>query len=98
LYNSANGQVSAWNVNGAAVTGTIAYANAQSTTQAFTLVSTKTDFNNDGLADFLWHNPTPTGIFSVWFMNGTTRLGVGQFLPFTATDPVWRVVGSANVW
>ena len=41
---------------------------------------------------------TPTGVFSVWFMNGTTRLGVGQFQPFTATDPVWKVVGSANVW
>jgi len=98
LYNSATGQVSAWDVATANVNGTIAYVNAQSTTQAFTLVSTKTDFNNDGFADFLWHNPTPTGVFSVWFMNGTARLGVGQFLPFTATDPVWKVVGSANVW
>ena len=97
-YNSATGQVSAWDVNGSTVGGTITYPNTQSTTQAFTLVSTKTDFNDDGLPDFLWHNPTPTGVFSVWFMNGTTRTGVGQFLPFTATDPVWKVVGSANVW
>ncbi len=64
---------------------TINYADLQDTTNAFNLVSTRTDFNDDGLADFLWHNPTPTGVFSVWFMNGTTRLGVGQFLPFTAT-------------
>jgi hypothetical protein len=98
LYNSATGQVAAWDVTGATVTGTINYADTQSTTQAFNLVSTKTDFNDDGFADFLWHNPTPTGVFSVWFMNGTTRLGVGQFQPFTATDPVWKVVGSANVW
>ena len=98
LYDSTTGQLSAWDVSGATVGGTIAYPDAQSTAQAFTLVSTKTDFNNDGLPDLLWHNPTPTGIFSVWFMNGTTRLGTGGFLPFTATDPVWKVVGSANVW
>jgi len=98
LYNSATGQVQAWNVTGATVAGTFTYGSTQSTTPAFNLVSTKTDFNNDGFADFLWHNPTPTGIFSVWFMNGTLRLGTGVFQPFTNTDPVWRVVGSANVW
>ncbi|HQZ17074.1 MAG TPA: VCBS repeat-containing protein, partial [Vicinamibacteria bacterium] len=98
LYNSATGQIQAWDVTGASVTGTITYPNTQSTTQAYNLVSTRTDFNNDGLPDLLWHNPTPTGVFSVWFMNGITRLGTGAFLPFTATDPVWRVVGSANIW
>ena len=65
---------------------------------AYKLVSAKTDFNNDGLADILWHNPTPTGAFSVWFMNGLTRLGTGSFTPFSATDPVRLVVGSANIW
>ncbi|MBX7184852.1 MAG: hypothetical protein K1Y01_06870 [Vicinamibacteria bacterium] len=98
LYNSATGQIQAWDVSGSTVTGTITYPTSQSTAQAFTLVSTKTDFNDDGRPDLLWHNPTPTGVFSVWFMTGTTRDAVGQFLPFTATDPVWRVVGSANVW
>jgi len=98
IYNSVSGQITAWSLSGSIWLSTVWYPNLQNTTQAFTLVSTKTDFNNDGLADFLWHNPTPTGIFSVWFMNGTARLGVGQFLPFTATDPVWKVVGSANVW
>jgi len=80
------------------VGATITYPNLQSTTQAYSLVSTRTDFNTDGLPDLLWHNPTPTGVFSVWFMNGTFRNGVGIFSPFTATDPVWKVVGSANVW
>jgi hypothetical protein len=80
------------------VSNTITYPNLQSTAQEFSLVSTKTDFNDDGASDFLWHNPTPTGVFSVWFMNGTNRLGIGQFQPFTATDPVWKVVGSANIW
>ena len=98
LYNSATGQIQAWNVAGVAVTGTINYPDAQVTNPAYTLVSTRTDFNNDGLPDLLWHNPTPTGIFSVWFMNGTTKNGAGSFLPFTATDPVWKVVGSANIW
>jgi hypothetical protein len=98
LYNSATGEVQAWDIAGANVTATIPYANSQSVAQSYTLVSTKTDFNDDGLADFLWHNATPTGVFSVWFMDGTTRLGSGSFSPFTATDPVWRVVGSANLW
>jgi Calx-beta domain/FG-GAP-like repeat len=98
LYNSATGQITAWDVVGNAVSSTITYPETQSTTQAYSLVSTRTDFNDDGKPDLLWHNPTPTGVFSVWFMNGTTRTGVGQFLPFTATDPVWKVVGSANVW
>ncbi|HRB11603.1 MAG TPA: Calx-beta domain-containing protein, partial [Vicinamibacteria bacterium] len=98
LYDSATGQVVAWDVNGAVVTGTIPYTATQSTSQAYKLVGTKTDFNIDGKADFLWHNPTPTGIFSVWFMIGTAYLGTGQFVPFTATDPVWLVVGSVNLW
>ncbi|MBX7187700.1 MAG: hypothetical protein K1Y01_21340 [Vicinamibacteria bacterium] len=98
VYDSATGQVRAWDLTGATVTGTTFYANTQAVSPVYNLVSTKTDFNSDGLADFLWHNPTPTGIFSVWFMNGTTRTGVGVFQPFTATDPVWKVVGSANIW
>ncbi|MBX7187702.1 MAG: matrixin family metalloprotease [Vicinamibacteria bacterium] len=98
LYNSATGQVTAWDVTGATVGATITYPILQSTALAYSLVSTRTDFNNDGLPDLLWHNPTPTGVFSVWFMNGTARTGTGVFSPFTATDPVWKVVGSANVW
>ena len=97
-YDSATGQVSAWEVSGATVGATINYPDAQVTSPAYNLVSTRTDLNNDGLPDLLWHNPSPTGIFSVWFMNGTTRTGVGVFQPFTATDPVWRLVGSTNIW
>ncbi|MBX7185211.1 MAG: proprotein convertase P-domain-containing protein [Vicinamibacteria bacterium] len=98
LYNSSTGQLQSWNVTGPTLSGTATYANTQATSPAFNLVSTKTDFNNDGLADLLWHNPTPTGTFSVWFMNGMTRLGTGTFTPYSNTDPVWRIVGSANVW
>jgi hypothetical protein len=98
LYDSATGRVTAWILTGAQVTNTIAFPDRQVTSPAYTLVSTRTDFNDDGLPDFLWHNPTPTGIFSVWFMNGTVKLGTGVFQPFTATDPVWRVVGSANIF
>jgi uncharacterized delta-60 repeat protein len=98
LFNSATGQIQAWNVSGATVASTINYPDTQVTSPAYNLVSTKTDFNNDGLKDLLWHNPTPTGVFSVWFMNGTTRIGTGVFQPFSATDPVWKVVGSANLW
>jgi hypothetical protein len=98
LYNASTGQIRSWNISGANVTGTFTYANTQVTDPVYDLVSATTDFNNDGLADILWHNPTPTGVFSVWLMNGTTRLGTAVFEPFTATDPVWKVVGSANIW
>jgi hypothetical protein len=98
LYNSSTGQILWWNVTGPTRTSGAFYPDAQSTSVAYTLVSAKTDFNNDGLPDILWHNPTPTGVFSVWFMNGTTKLGTGVFVPYTATDPVWRVVGAANIW
>ncbi|MBX7185677.1 MAG: hypothetical protein K1Y01_11080 [Vicinamibacteria bacterium] len=98
LYNPATGQILYWNVTGPTRTNGALYANTQDTSVAYKLVSAKTDFNNDGLADILWHNPTPTGAFSVWFMNGLTRLGTGSFTPFSATDPVWLVVGSANIW
>ncbi|MBP6703469.1 MAG: hypothetical protein KBH14_09570 [Vicinamibacteria bacterium] len=98
LYDSATGVITAWILTGAQVTNTITFPDRQATSPAYTLVSTRTDFNNDGFADFLWHNPTPTGIFSVWFMNGMLKLGTGVFEPFTATDPVWRVVGSGNIF
>jgi hypothetical protein len=70
LFNSATGQIQAWNVSGATVASTINYPNAQVTSPAYNLV----------------------------FMNGTTRIGTGVFQPFSATDPVWKVVGSANLW
>jgi hypothetical protein len=98
FYNASTGEIQSWTVTGQSVTSMVTYPNTQSTSSAFNLVSARTDFNNDGLADLLWHNPTPTGAFSVWFMNGTTRLGTGTFTPFSSTDPVWRLVGSANVW
>ena len=34
------------------------------------------DFNDDGLSDILWQNPT-TGQASIWEMNGNTRIGGG---------------------
>ena len=47
------------------------------------------------ISKFFTGNPTDR---SVWFMIGTAYLGTGQFVPFTATDPVWLVVGSVNLW
>ncbi len=98
LYNSSTGAIEAWKLSGATRTGTLAYAAPQTTPDQFRLVSARADFNADGKPDFLWHN-TVTGFFMTWSMDGTTRLGVGQFAsPFDRTDPTWRLVGAATLW
>jgi hypothetical protein len=98
LYNSTTGGIQAWKLSGANVTATLTYPNTQTTPEQFKLVSARADFNADGKPDFLWHNTT-TGYFVTWFMNGTTRLGVGDFAaPFNRTDPTWRLVGAATLW
>ncbi|MBX7186275.1 MAG: VCBS repeat-containing protein [Vicinamibacteria bacterium] len=96
--NQSTGLMQVWYVNGAQVTSTAVYPNLQSMSPSvWTLVSLRADFNKDGRKDILWHNPT-SGVFNAWYMNGLARTGEGQFLPYSTTDPVWRVVGAANIW
>jgi len=74
--NTATGNVSVWEMNGAAVQGGVGY----SLDLNWTLASSKSDFNGDGKSDLLWQN-TATGNVSVWEMNGAAiQNGVGYSL------------------
>jgi hypothetical protein len=52
------------------------------------------DFDQDGLADLLWHNGT-TGVTDVWYMNNTVRQGQATFSSSlnTPDSSGWRMVG-----
>jgi FG-GAP-like repeat len=53
------------------------------------------DMNQDGKADLLWHNGL-TGASQVWYMNGITRLGIGNFSDTldTKDSSGWRAISS----
>jgi YVTN family beta-propeller protein len=53
---------------------------------------TRADFNQDGLSDLVWQNNS-TGQRTVWFMNGTTKLGE-RALPAVAT--AWQIAGAGD--
>src|ERR1035438_4750220 len=47
------------------------------------------DFNGDGKTDIVWRNTT-TGDDAIWYMNGTTVIGVGAL----GSAPLsWSIVG-----
>lgn len=49
------------------------------------------DFNSDGRVDLMLRHET-SGALSVWFLNGTTRIGTGVMNP-AAVDPAWKIRG-----
>ncbi|MBF0343810.1 MAG: VCBS repeat-containing protein [Nitrospirae bacterium] len=85
LYNTANGQVAVWLMNGTAISsgGSPGYVGG---TWAVKGVG---DFDGNGYNDILWYN-TATGQLYMWFMNGSTVAGGGS----PATVPLeWQVQG-----
>jgi len=57
------------------------------------LRNVKNDFNFDGTTDILWRN-TATGQNVVWYLNGVSFIGWGEFMPLT--DQNWTVAGVAD--
>jgi hypothetical protein len=54
------------------------------------------DFNGDGTPDILWQNVT-TGEASIWYMNGTTRIGGGPITNANSSTALqagssWQIV------
>jgi hypothetical protein len=78
--NVITGEASIWSMNGTTRIGGGPITNANSSTTLvpganYEVVGTA-DFNGDGTPDILWQNVT-TGEASIWYMNGTTRIGGG---------------------
>jgi hypothetical protein len=48
------------------------------------------DFNHDGHPDLLWQHGS-SGIITLWYMNGTSFIGVGRMSPNASSDADWQV-------
>jgi hypothetical protein len=79
-YNTSNGQVLTWLMNGASVIGGGSPGSAMS---PWAIVGQR-DFNGDGFPDLLWRNGS-TGQLLVWLLNGTSVIGGGS--PGSAASP-----------
>jgi hypothetical protein len=56
---------------------------------------TAADFNRDGMADVIWHNPT-TNRMAVWLMNGTALLAPGPEIPGPRGDD-WKIAYAGDM-
>jgi hypothetical protein len=87
-YNTGNGQVLNWLINGTSVIGGGSPGSAQS---PWTIVGQR-DFNGDGHGDILWRNGS-TGQALIWFLNGSTVIGGGS----PGGPPTnWTVAGTGD--
>jgi YD repeat-containing protein len=105
--NDANGQITAWLMNGTTASSTAGLLGPGSWT-----ISHIADFNGDGKDDLLFRNDD--GSVTVWLMDGTTVIGsvgligaspdwsvshVGDFNGDGKTDILWRNTnGAVTVW
>jgi len=102
-HNAQTGEVSAWLLNGATVTGTQSLSwrcdAASGCSSAWRAVALG-DFNKDGQTDVLWHN-AQTGELSTWLLNGAGTVTAAQSLSWqcaasTGCSTQWKVVGSGD--
>jgi hypothetical protein len=87
-----SGLISAWLMHGTDLVSGLLLSPGQVTETNWKICAV-TDINNDRAPDLVWHNQV-TGFLSIWFMNGTTRVGDGLRLnPPSVSDTNWQVVG-----
>lgn len=99
-HNATSGEVSAWLLNGTAVTGTRTLAakcdNASGCAKTWSIVGTGAFHSGDYWGgDLLWHNPT-SGQLGVWFVDGTKVEPQNINLKCGEADGCsynWKVVG-----
>jgi hypothetical protein len=87
-YNTTNGQVVNWLLNGTTVIGGGSVGSAAS---PWAIVGQR-DFNGDGKSDILWRNSS-TGQLVVWLLNGSSVIGGGSL--GSAASP-WSVAGTGD--
>jgi hypothetical protein len=85
--NSANGQLIAWHMNGAAVLSS-RYLTPSAVGLEWKLRGSG-DFNADGKPDLVWQN-IATGEVSYYLMDGTMAFTTGMFTP-DRVDPTWQI-------
>jgi hypothetical protein len=90
-HNQATGEVVAWMLNGATVTGT-GYLSTGAVGDTAWKVRGVGDVNGDGRADLIWQN-TSNGGLVVWFMNGYQVLSWSYLSIPYVPDTNWSVVG-----
>ena len=98
-HRTSDGLLSAWFMNGSAMTGNVALTPSSVADTNWHVVGSG-DFNQDGFADLYWQNQA-TGELSAWGMGGATgtELQPGQGLPITptVTDLNWKVKTVADL-
>lgn len=92
--NVAQGWISAWFMNGSAVTKGL-YLTPNQVADTSWRVAAMADFNGDGKLDIIWQNDAQ-GWVSVWFMNGTTMAGAQYLTPNQVADTNWKIVSAAD--
>jgi hypothetical protein len=99
VWQNSDGQTSIWFMNGTTRIGGGPVTAAGSTVALNPgptwNVAGVGDFNGDGFMDILWQNSD--GSTSIWFMNGTTRIGGGPVTAAGSTvalnpGPTWKIV------
>jgi hypothetical protein len=94
--NSISGQVMIWLISDSAMIG----GGSPGTMNSDWEINGTADFNNDGKGDILWHckasaTTCPPGQVLIWFLNGTTVIGMGS--PGTLTPAsAWMVAGTGD--
>jgi hypothetical protein len=91
--NTQSGALAAWYMNGATRIG--GGPLSPGTVGLSWRLAATADMNDDGKTDLLWRN-TQTGAVSVWYMNGTARVGGGRLSPGVVA-PSWRLVAVTDM-
>jgi len=92
-HNTTTGGVICWLMDGV-MQYSAAWLTPSSVDPSWEIASVR-DINLDGSPDILWTYP-PTGETSVWYMNGTTRIGQAWINASPLSDPNWKVRGTGD--
>jgi len=89
VQDSAAGTVEAWFLDNATLKSTQMLSDSLDTNW---MLAGRGDFNADGKPDLVWQHRTD-GRVSLWYMDGTTRIGVDTPSAGPVADVQWKIVG-----